>query len=131
MSFCVCDGPAWSRTAIPLFTCEIPQTPTKTKYWVRLFGFLVDANIALGEVGHRAAKELAAELVETWHPATAFVFLLTSARRAKELGQAVPEGHADVLQRLAKERRARRERCSWVYAPPLEKQLGLAAVRTA
>lgn len=111
---------------------EIPLTPFKTKYWVRLFGFLVDGNLALGEPGRGAAERLAAGLASAWEPASAFVALLTLARRAKSLGEPLPATYAPVLARLANEpNRASRRKYSWVHAPPLEKMLGLEAQRTA
>lgn len=111
--------------------CEIPQTPGKTKYWTRLFGFLVDENLALGEPGRAANDHLPAELSLRWQPAMAFVYLLTCARRSKHHAEPLPAGHDDVHARLANEpNRAGPERYSWVYAPPLEKLLGLGQRRT-
>lgn len=76
------------------------RTPANVKHRTRLFGWLADACVRLGEPGRAAAEKLAGSLPKwDWgHPA--FVALLSLCRHAQARGESLPAKHNSLLNRL-------------------------------
>jgi len=81
----------------------IPRTANNVKHRTRLFSWMADANLALGEPGRRAAEALTKTKItldyRSGYP-WAFIAILSLVRHAKAAGTVLASAHDDLVARL-------------------------------
>jgi len=81
----------------------IPRTPSNVKHRTRLFSWMADANLALGDAGVRAAEALTKTKItldyRSGYP-WAFIAILSLVRQATRAGSVLAEAHDQLVARL-------------------------------